>query len=280
MTVRFRVSQRAIEEALARCGTRVVAVGPGRWHLGNAERGAIRVQWDEPWLAFETAANGASPHGTGDEWHLLRGQGSLPAAVRYAMPPRGGLQIAGDVATDGGADLGTRCRDVVDGLVAARAARPAPHVVTADPAPEKARELVEAIAWKLHERPDGRLAGRLPGVERAWSAELTGERGGLRLSVEIASMRTAGDTTRLALGEVLLKAGHLLRFARPGIDEDGERCSVRFETRLRDDAAPAELRHALAALAAACDECAAEVRALQHEEVAKSYLILVRGNAS
>jgi hypothetical protein len=284
MIARFRERRSAIEDSLARCGTSVAA-GLVRWRLGcEPERPAILVQWDEPWLAFEAAANGASPDGPDAAWLLLRGQGALQANCRYALPPCGGLpcgglQVVGEVAADGGADLAERCREMVEGLVAARAERPAPHRLTAGAVPERARELVAEVGWPVHERPDGRLAGTLPGVDGAWSAELAGEPGGLRASVEIASMRSAGDATRLALGEMLLAAGHVVRFARAGIEEDGESCAVRFETRLPPDATPPELRHALAALAAACGACAGEVRALQDEALAKEYLLLVRGNA-
>jgi hypothetical protein len=273
---RFEERRRAIESALVKAGTAVES-GAAAWTLAADALDApvIHVQWDESWIALSTAANGASPAGADGLWTLLRAQGELPATCRYALAPRAGLRVVGEVVADGGAELGARCRELVRGLVAARAERPAPRARAAVAAPDRARDIVAEVGWQVHERADGRLAGTLPGVE-GWTAELAGEAGGetgdIRLSVELASLR-AGDTTRRALAELLLAAGHFLRFTRPGVEEDGVRSVVLFETRLPGDATPDELRHALGALATACGTCGDEVRALEDPALAAEYLV-------
>jgi len=274
VTGRWERTRRAIEDALGRCGTPVAEAAGAAWSVGG-----IRVRWEDPWLSFTASANGAAGGGRDAAWELLRGQGSLPAACRYALATSGEWIVVGEVAAGVAPDLDARCAEIVAGLGAARTARPpAPPAVVATG--ERAGALVAEIGWDATRRPDGRLAGRLPDLEPSRWAEASGDgTGGVRLSVEIASFPAPARVTRHALVDVLLAAGRFVRYARPGIEERDADCAVRFETRLASDATAAELRHALAALSVACHACADEVSVLGDEIVAKEFLA-VRGESS
>ena len=273
MSARFERRRGVIAEALAGCGARVREAGPAEWSVA----GRIRVSWDDPWLAFETGANGAGGRDAG--WELLLGQGGLLSCCRYALAPSGEMSVVAEVVWESVPDLGARCRELLEGLEAARIRRPDPASGSGGGAPPAAvQALSEEIGWAANERSDGQLVGRFAGTSQY--AELAGDgRGGSRLAVELASLPPVAAPVRSALGELLLGAGRAVRFARPTVEEHDAGCVVRYETRLAPDVTAAELGHAHAALATAYLACAGEVSALRDEAVAKEYLS-VRGETS
>jgi hypothetical protein len=284
---RFEQRRSAIVDMLSRCATAVTEASPLAWRLtGSDGAEAITARWEEPWLLFETVANGAAPAPESDRrattdasWELLRRQEALPATCRYGQGSGASLRVFGEVAFEDTADAGARCEEIVRGLEAARRRKPE-FRSTAAPAPEATdlTRLCEEIGWSVNQRPDGRLVGSLPGVKPSPSAELSAADFGSRLSTEITTLSELGEASRQALGEVLLRLGRFARFTRPTIHTHDDGSAVRLETRLPRPATAAELRHALTAITAAFGACAQEVNVLRDETIATEYLT-VRGEA-
>jgi hypothetical protein len=88
------------------------------------------------------------------------------------------------------------------------------------------------------------------------------------------------ETSRRALSLFMLRAGALVRLARPSVEEMENQVAARFEVRFTTMPTAIELAHAFSSLSVACAMSAREAAALRDNAVAQHYLAMLGAQES
>jgi len=250
-------------------------IEPHAWKVeianGSAVHGTARVV--DEWLVLESTPNDVAGR---DPWELLGWNAALPGAVKFALRRgdatphvRAELPLAADI------DVGLRLRQSFEGLsVASALLTGKPH----DLSPAVDGDGIDLpgvcaeAGWPFVARPSGALAVTLETGTGFHQAILTTDGSALRISASLTTDDASRPAVcRAAVAALALRASAAVRMVRAAVaDRD-----LRLEVVLADAPAPAEVRHALAALSVACRMTARETAVLADDEtVAGLYLTL------
>jgi hypothetical protein len=140
--------------------------------------------------------------------------------------------------------------------------------------PENLRRVCEDIGWKFTERAAGKYVVDLEAQGEFFQATVEQRSVGALVSADVTRSNALSESSRHALAVLLLRAGAIVRMARPAIEEDESQIGARFEVAFGEQPRAFELAHALSALSVACSLCAREAKAMRDEIIAKEYLTI------
>ena len=299
-----KTRENKIAGALAKCAT-VKHAGDGRWEfeLVNGKTLGVSARLVDDWLLMEAPL--ADRLARDAWWELLRlnaalqgiskfvvTRGSRSAHVRADVPLPGDEDPEGGCASEFDGALTNRVLEACAGLKAAlrsfRGERASDPVISAPPETpqgraedgiEALRRLCGAAGWPFIERSSGKLMVDLDVRSGFYQAAVERRAEGAHLTVEVARAEGFRETSRQALGRLLLETGARVRLARPSIDERQDQIVLRFEVRFATMPTAVELSRAFASLSVACAMSGREARAIQDDAIARSYLAMIGGLA-
>jgi hypothetical protein len=275
-----------ITAVFRKCATFAQTTGNGQWKLAVANGKTIPVSAEllGDWLILDAPCEG--PREAIDYWRLLALNGGLSGPGKLALL-QDNLRLRAEVFLADEESLASRPAEACAGIVETMAAiewptegaRSAgwPAMAARQTATEvRLSDLCKEAGWDFVERVEGVLAVPLETRVGFHQAFIEPSDTGARANVEIARAANLTETSRRAIGALLLRTAGRLRLARAAVEECGEQAVIRFEARPGPQSRAADLRHALAALSLACDICAREVAELEDERVAAGYLAIAR----
>ena len=281
MTTTLELDTDRIATALASSRAAVRQENGAAWQLQSTvvER-VIRLRADDDWLLFEAALDGTGCAAVGQDGflpaRLMRWNATLPGGAKFAMDDQFNLTVRAQAPLLEDVDPGPRLLEGWSGIEAglqrfhaAQEKTPAPSAATAP----DLRALAAGTGWAFTERQDGGLAFELSSQDSSMMAAMHETvHGGVRAWVRLASLEELPAVSRDALAVLLLRAGSVLRLARPAFAPDDGRTSACLEVVF--DTAPAgdELRLALESLAVGVTLAAREAKFLCDEQTAREYL--------
>jgi hypothetical protein len=279
-----------VRSELALLSRSMRATSRQRWDVRPDADGAgvIHVQLTADWLAM-TADLGdqiaiLATHAD-DAWNCLQANREFNAGVKIVLQPdTGRLGAAVEVPwSEDDPDRKSHLNAAFKALTQASRWRPGTNATYASaesiPTLDLA-ELCRSTDWPCNERADGSVAVSLETAEGVLGGggclalvEHDATRG-VMVRLEMLSAKEADLTTpiRLAMGRMLLKAGGLVRFARPVAWTHDSRIKAGFEVALGRAATPARLAAALCALSVSWQLCGREMQALTHQPTAEAFL--------
>ncbi|MBP6965321.1 MAG: hypothetical protein KBC96_13050 [Armatimonadetes bacterium] len=265
---------------LETCGHPAEYLGLLRWRLpvGGGVPAALAEVRDD-WLCIEADPEGVRRAFGGTPLpDLLALNARIAGGGKLVLPHDGsGVGLRAEIPLDG-ADLERWVRAGCGGLAEVLRARPNGDALQEDDAPAEDSsgldEIVREAGWESARRRDG-LSAAVGEPGRTYRARISGcPGGGVRASVSLGEHEPMHPACQEAISALLLRAGGVVRMARPVMSRcrDGERLRFGFEAVLPDGAAPAEMNHALSSLSVACALCAREAEALTDQGLARLYL--------
>jgi hypothetical protein len=297
-----------ITEWLQHRADAVEAAGRGRWKFALSGRASLRgtARLEDDWLLLEAPSSGGRrPKRLTPERleRLLQYNAELRGGAKFGLggdPPQ--VVLSAEIPTDlDQVELESRLAEAFVGFRQGRlksSRKRAHHAAEPEvawnvhdgqdpdgqdpegPTDRDLSRLCEEAGWPFAERASGRVAVQLDVrdqfyqalMERTWA-------GGLRLWVELGNDVSDAASSRFAVSVLLLSACRAVRMARAAATPVNGVTAYCWEVSLGDAAGSRELQHALASLSVACRVSAREVQALQHEAIARHYL-MVRGWSS
>ena len=301
MTYPTNRRESAILKALRECASSTEQIGSGRWNLALANGKSLTVTarlFDE-WLLLDSPLSDRVARR--DMWNLLRMNATLEGLSKFVlMADNRSVHLRADVPLLDEHDLERDSDDELDGELTARLHSACAglkaafrsfqgetmnqHRVSTAPKNSKAnggsgagelQSVCGDAGWPFIERSAGKFVVDLDARGGFYQATVEQRDAGAHVSVEIAQAAVA-ETSRQALSALLLKAGGLVRMARPSLEEKEGDIAARFEVRF--DAMPTafELTHAFSSLSVACTLCGREARSIEDEVIAREYLAIGR----
>ena len=251
--------------------------GPRHERLALALPGVTAdLQADAHWWVLDLARDGSAMEIS--PWTWLESARELPASVKLAVDRAGMRYLA--IESPAGARAGfdawrqaagegmDQAQAVLAGERTARGAGADADTACALPA-----GMSDGLDWPAVERADGSLGFdlRVSEATNQAIARLT-PAGDLVVEVEVGRWSPETQVARDALALLFLLAGGATRLARPFGVTEGARVNAGFDVRFPAPVSAVELNHALHALAAAVELCAAEAHLVMHEEVARAFV--------
>ena len=274
-----------IAAALAETRAIIREENPMAWGIQTTGIGPdIRLCLADDWLLFEAPldfnARGATAGGAFLPVELLQWNATLPGGAKFGVDACFNLALRAQLPLLEEIDPGPRLLEAWNGLetgIARFHARQDPAPPEPAPAPAAAGPDMGTLAgetgWSFTERQDGRIAFELPSPAGALTATLQArDGGGLRVWVSLAALDELSTPSRHALAVLLLRAGWVLRLARPAFALDGGQTSACLEVVFDSAPLAAELTQALESLAVGVGLAAAEAKLLCEEQTAREYL--------
>lgn len=284
-----------VRDGLLRHAKAVRPTGRSSWKATPRGDGAgeFHVRKMDGWLVLNAELSDAVAHLAKDAqgaWDCLRANRAFSGGAMIVFQPETGrLEAAAEILwSEDEADWEVHLAAAFQGMTQAGHWRPLEELVETaaeSDASLNLAELCQTAGWPGNERADGSVAVSLESQESV----LLGN-GGLALVEHDAArgviarveMLATKDTEmtpqiRLAVARMLLKAGGLVRFARPVTWESDSRVSdsrvkAGFEVVLGSAATPGRLTAALSALSVAWQLCGREVHALAFQAIAEAFL--------
>jgi hypothetical protein len=281
---------------LEQCTEEVRPAGHNRWkfELSAAVSLTVTARLDKQWLRLRAPLARSTKRLTPELLERLLGQnGELDAGAKFTLaddPLR--LYVSAEIPLDEDqADLGAGVARICEGFRQAAekfAAGQRPSDANPDGVPLAGIEepcgaldrerlaLCEEAGWPLARRAGDQVAIELdvPGSFCQALVQPKGERG-LHLRVDLATVPSACDAGRHAIGALLLHASHLVRMARATSRTAGGDTVYRWEVSLDRGAGVRAVQHALSALSVACRLTAREIQVFEQDQsIARGYLVL------
>jgi len=275
--------------ALASNRAAVRQANPFAWQLQTTviER-VIEARVADEWLLLETSLDEiprrSNPGNSQDlvlPVQLLRWNATLPGGAKFAMDAQFNLSLRVEAALLEDTDPGPRLLEGWNGIEAGLARfygdperPPTPARASATGTPLDLKTLAGETAWTFTERQDGSLAFELPSDEAGGAVVLVRETGsgGVRAWMPCASVEELHESSQHALAILLLRAGAVLRLARPAFVPDDAQTSACLEVQFDSVPVPAELTQAIESLAVGSTLAAREATLLCEEQAARDYL--------
>lgn len=220
-------------------------------------------------------------------WDILRHNAGLPAGIKLVTTPGSRLWwMRSEIPIDAAWRQGTleRCIAVVcEGLREVLGEVPGAAAPVTDPVGDVdsraacLEEVCHQSGWGCIKRPSGELQVELEVSHGLFHATLAAQNDGVRLWVDVlpGAGKNLPNTTRLALGLLLLRSCGIVRMARAAMDDDTEDTLARFEVYFENIPDAGELAHGLAALSTGCEYFAREAEILyQDSGLAEIYIAL------
>lgn len=280
----------AIDAALQRHVARTRKTGPSDWNftLPSAVDLRVAARRCDDWLTLRAENDGLSP-GEGAWVDLgLRGlqlNSALAGGVKFAMENRPRrLVLCTEMPLHDALDVQARLGEAFEGFRQAAVRFPSPvtassvEVNTAAPctsATEDLRgwqELCREPPWYGVERGDGTTVVQLDVSDLGFQAVLQQTAGGRpRLRVDLGRVSESW-VARYANTVLLLEACRAVRMARAIAEQSEGEDRAAWEVVLADAPNPIGLNHALHSLSVACRLTARELRSVENEPIAGTYL--------
>jgi hypothetical protein len=277
-----------IEQVLEKIAEKMERRGSGDWifELRNGTVLKTSARIENGWLITDASFGKGHLHPleTQDNtWEYLKLNGNLAGGAKIVLPPKSRcLHLRGEIPLDEEFNFERRIQCLFEEFTMAsdklenKKVEYSPGTqLTFGPrenAPGLSRLCIDA-GWPFHERSEGKLAVDLEVARSFYQAIVEEEANSvLRVYVELAICESLPDVCRRALGELLLRAGHWVRLARPVVREESGKTTIRFEVLFEPAPCPEELDQGLSALSVACRFCGKETQALMNEEIAEEYL--------
>lgn len=288
MSYVLRARETAIGELLEKCASLVERVGQGEWNfiLNNGSMLLASARASQHWLHLDAPLKTDTAQSL-DAWQLLKLNQNLGGLSKVALlrGQQPALRVRAEIPLDEDVDLQTRLREACAGMKAASGrlhgeekeeqTRAYP-LASDEPDAAKGSELrqrCEESGWKCTERTATKLAVDLEARSGFYQAIVEEQVGGAVLvAVELTSDATFGESSKRAIGTLLLRASAEVRLARAVVKELDEGAAASFEALFQTTPCAAELSHALSALAVTCGLCGQEAVMMQDEFVASNYL--------
>jgi len=285
--------EKRIAMSLENCGAAINQTGRGRWELElvNGKSVSATAALLDGWLSIDAPVSDRLDRA--DLWRLLTLNASLVGLSKFVLMPdyrsahvRCDISLAEDddeFEADVVSNSATRVQEACVGMKGAFARfhdeKPIGRVKSKQASdnqeaakPEHLRRVCEDAGWKFTERSTGKFVVDLEAQGGFFQALVEQRSVGAQVSTEVARWESLAESSRHALAVLLLRAGALVRMARPAIEENETQVGARFEVVFTDLPRAFELAHALSALSVACSLCGREARAVQDENIAKEYL--------
>jgi hypothetical protein len=249
----------------------------GHQRVPLAIPGAVADLWtDADWWSMDLIPGERAL--TLHPWAWLEAARELPAAVRPVMDRTGARRLVIEAPAQRGPGLDAWVACAAASLVAAHAVLTEAGASGGPPARERVvgalpAELGADLDWPATERDDGTRGFDLGASDTPHQA-IAGLTPAGELVVEAPAGRwpTGSAVARDALARAFLLAAGATRLARPfGVATDAG-TAAGFEVHLPAPVTAAALGHALHALAAAMESCAAEAPLLVQDEVARAFV--------
>jgi hypothetical protein len=251
-----------------------------------ADRAVSLRAWDD-WLLLEASLDAsACAASIADAFmpeQLAMSNATLPGGAKFGVDARFNLTVRAEVPLIEDTDPGPRALEALHGVLAGLTRfassmpeqTPAPSLVTAT---VDLKALAAETGWAFTERDNGRITFELPSPNGALTATLhTRDACAVRVWVSLAELTGLSTPSRQALAVLLLRAGAVLRFARPAFVTEGEATSACLEVVFATAPVAAELIQALESLAVGVAMAAAEASFLCQNQIALEYLAAVIG---
>lgn len=284
-----------IAMSLEKCAASINQTGRGRWELElvNGKSVSATAMLLGEWLTIDAPVSDRSERA--DLWRLLTLNASLVGLSKFVlMPDQRSVHVRCDMSlgeeddefeADTANDSATRVHDECAGMKGALSRlhdeKPSGRVKSkpgsdCDEAgkSEHLRRVCGDAGWKFTERSAGKFVVDLETQCGFFQAVVEQRSVGAHVSAEVARWNALAESSRHALAMLLLRAGALVRMARPAIEEDETQIGARFEVGFSEQPRAFELAHALSALSVACSLCGREARAVQDEIIAREYLTI------
>ncbi len=276
-----------IGQVLEKAGEKMERRDSGDWsfELRNGTVLKTSVWIEDGWfIADASFSKGQLPplESRDNAWEYLKLNGNLAGGAKLVLPSKSqGLHFRGEIPLDEEFNFERRIKGLFEGFKMAsdkleKIIEHSPSTqLTVGPrenAPDLCRLCIDA-GWPFHERSEGKLAVDLDVARSFYQAIVEEEaNSGLRVFVELAVRESLPDVCRRALGQLLLRAGHWVRLARPVVQETSGKTTIRFEVLFKPAPYPEEFSQGLSALSVACRFCGKETQALLNQEIAQEYL--------
>jgi hypothetical protein len=239
--------------------------GAARWSALLPARGGETIAatvLEDSWLLVDAPLDpGACT------WRELAGEAAAfpglgkPALVGAALRYRAEIPLDEETAVD------ARLAEALAGLGAS--------VPVSAEAPEADLAALCAAAGRdSRESGAGRAIDLAAEVGHPCTAIVEQDAGRVRLSAEWITREVPDAVSREAIALLMLRANAAIRLVRGSARDEGDRLAARLEVRFGATPTPAEVGHALNALAAGGRRLAREIRVLEGAEVATRYLAL------
>jgi hypothetical protein len=284
-----------IAMSLEKSEATITQTGRGRWELElvNGKSVSASAMLLDGWLSIDVPVSDRIDHA--DLWKLLTLNASLVGLSKFVlMPDHRSVRLRCDISlsedddefeTDFVSGATTRVQEACMDMKSALArfheqkpvgsVKPRPAFDDREAAkPENLRRVCEDIGWKFTERAAGKYVVDLEAQGEFFQATVEQRRVGSRVSADVTRSNALSESSRHALAVLLLRAGAIVRMARPAIEEDESQIGARFEVVFGEQPRAFELAHALSALSVACSLCAREAKAMRDEIIAKEYLTI------
>jgi len=282
-----------IAMTLEKCAASINQTGRGRWELAlvNGKSVSATATFLDRWLSID--AHVSDRLDRADLWRLLTLNASLVGLSKFVlMPDHRSVHVRSDISLSEDDDdfeavsnSATRVQEACVGMKSALArvhdekpsgrVKSKPASDNQDAAkPEHLRRVCEDAGWKFTERSTGKFVVDLEAQGGFFQAVVEPRSVGAHVSAEVARWDALAESSRHALAVLLLRAGALVRMARPAIEENETHVGARFEAVFSGLPRAFELAHAFSALSVACSLCGREAGAVQDEIIAKEYLTI------
>ena len=270
-----------VDEALRTIGKRVRNTRPGCWTFRSADHGSrrVRASIQQEWLCLEAALPRRSVLPEELTFWLQRNS-SLQGGARFALQEdlRRVLLLA-EISLEENVEhlpqrLAAACHGFGQALSDNRESRLEEGQNDAGTSSTLA-DLCREAGWTFNERSGGRVAVPLRGDDRFEQAVLDiNESGAVRAYAELGSATNDSEPSRIATGVLLLRAARWLRLARPIARSEDGTTVFGWQGVIDPPVVAGDLSNMLAALSVACQVSNREIRALQEESIARSFLEL------
>lgn len=272
-----------VDEALRTIGKRVRNTRPGCWTFRSTDHGSRRVRAtiQQEWLCLEAALPRRRKSVLPEELTFwLQRNSSLQGGARFALQEDlRQVTLLAEISLEEDSEhlpqrLAAACHGFGQALSDSTESSLREEGNDADTS-SPLGDLCREAGWAFNERSGGRVAVPLRGDDRFEQAVLEiNESGAVQAYVELGSATSASVPARIATSVLLLRAARWLRLARPiARSEDGTTVFA-WQGVIHPPLAAGDLSNMLAALSVACQVSNREVRSLQEESIARSFLEL------
>jgi hypothetical protein len=260
---------------------RCAPIGSQTWQLSlpNDSRNRVVVRLEEEWVelcCLQSRLELAAGYRQG--WELLNHNGRLPGRLKYTLDRNGRIGIRAEHLLADALGVHRPLEESLAGLefallLLSGAHLDAPPSAVTAPCSVDLSPLCAAAGWPSTKRSEEQVVIELGEDHRPFPATLTAlPTGVLALAIDLASFDELPLISKAALSVFLLRACHLLRLVHAEAVSESGTITVRLAVYWMGLPSPAELAHALGALAVGCRMCAAEASAFADETISADYL--------
>jgi len=253
------------------------------WELQpTAHDCAFSLRACEDWLLLEAALDASAYAAATAEVFLpellLGWNATLPGGAKFGVDGKFNLTVRAEVPLIEEFDCGPRATEALNCVLAGLARFNGPPLPRREEREEREETtlalsaLAAETGWAFTERDDGRVSFDLPSPAGVLAATLQPHGCGARVWVPLAEVAGLSTASRHALAVLFLRAGSVLRLARPAFVADGDETSACFEVVFATAPTAAELTQALESLAVGVSMAAAEAKLLCEEQTAREFL--------